>query len=208
MAIDACNSGVDGCPRLQLRREWPSTPFLAWMQRFRGVDLARPNIKSLIYTICSIYSDLFLLNFGSGISKIKCVLSGFDKPGFLSFKTLFIKPITLPSVIASGLSIGKEGPSIHMAASMLFVLAGQFQRFSSRRLKMRELITAASAAGVAIAFGSPVGGVLFAFEISTFSLYYLSFFFLGTRVASGSAAVLLVVKFQHFFSMSQTFKQN
>jgi chloride channel 3/4/5 len=102
---------------------------------------------------------------GSGISEIKCILSGFDKPGFLSFVTLVIKSITLPLAIASGLSIGKEGPSVHMAACIGFVLANQFQRFSSSRHKMRELVTAASAAGVAVAFGSPVGGVLFAFEV-------------------------------------------
>jgi chloride channel 3/4/5 len=31
---------------------------------------------------------------------------------------------------------------------------------------MREIITAASAAGVAVAFGSPIGGVLFSIEVS------------------------------------------
>jgi len=106
---------------------------------------------------------------GSGISEIKCILSGFDKPGFLSFPTLVIKSITLPLAIASGLNIGKEGPSVHMASCIGFVLANQFQRFSSSRHNMRELVTAASAAGVAVAFGSPVGGVLFAFEEMTIS---------------------------------------
>jgi H+/Cl- antiporter ClcA len=30
---------------------------------------------------------------------------------------------------------------------------------------MREILTASSAAGVAVAFGSPIGGVLFAIEV-------------------------------------------
>jgi H+/Cl- antiporter ClcA len=31
--------------------------------------------------------------------------------------------------------------------------------------RMREILTAASAAGVAVAFGSPIGGVLFSIEV-------------------------------------------
>lgn len=32
--------------------------------------------------------------------------------------------------------------------------------------KMREILTASSAAGVAVAFGSPIGGVLFSIEVN------------------------------------------
>lgn len=32
---------------------------------------------------------------------------------------------------------------------------------------MREIVTAASAAGVAVAFGSPIGGVMFSIEVCT-----------------------------------------
>lgn len=87
-----------------------------------------------------------------------------------------------PLVIASGLSVGKEGPSVHVACCIGFVVAGLFGRFShshgvftflnaflnltaSMVGKMREILTASSAAGVAVAFGSPIGGVLFSIEV-------------------------------------------
>ncbi|KAF8740180.1 hypothetical protein AX14_008366 [Amanita brunnescens Koide BX004] len=101
---------------------------------------------------------------GSGISEIKCILAGFIMQGFLGFATFFIKSVTLPLVIASGLSVGKEGPSVHVACCIGSLVAGLFEKFSRSQSKMREIITAASAAGVAVAFGSPIGGVLFSIE--------------------------------------------
>ncbi|KIK39991.1 hypothetical protein CY34DRAFT_807654 [Suillus luteus UH-Slu-Lm8-n1] len=101
---------------------------------------------------------------GSGISEIKCILTGFVMQGFLGYATFFIKSLTLPLVIASGLSVGKEGPSVHVACCIGSIVASWFQRFSRSQGKMREIITAASAAGVAVAFGSPIGGVLFSIE--------------------------------------------
>ncbi|GAA5882900.1 hypothetical protein JCM3774_001381 [Rhodotorula dairenensis] len=104
---------------------------------------------------------------GSGISEIKCILAGFVINGYLSFATLSIKSIALPIAIASGLSVGKEGPSVHVASAIGHVVASRFSRFKRSHAKMREIVTAASATGVAVAFGSPIGGVLFSLEEMT-----------------------------------------
>ena len=67
---------------------------------------------------------------GSGISEIKCILAGFVMQGFLGFATFAIKSITLPLVIASGLSVGKEGPSVHVACCIGWLVSGWFEKFS------------------------------------------------------------------------------
>ena len=101
---------------------------------------------------------------GSGISEIKCIIAGFVMKGFLGFWTLLIKSIGLPLAIASGLSVGKEGPSVHYAVCTGNVLSRLFGKYRRNAAKTREILSATAAAGVAVAFGSPIGGVLFSLE--------------------------------------------
>lgn len=104
---------------------------------------------------------------GSGISEIKCIIAGFVMKGFLGGWTLMMKSVGLAMAVASNLSIGKEGPSVHMACCVGNVISRSFQKYRTSKAEMREMLTASSAAGVAVAFGSPVGGVLFALEEMT-----------------------------------------
>ncbi|KAK9456004.1 chloride channel [Dipodascopsis uninucleata] len=101
---------------------------------------------------------------GSGISEIKCIVSGFVMKGYLGGWTLGIKSLGLPLAIASGLSVGKEGPSVHYAVCTGNVIARNFSKYRRNVTKMREILTACAATGVAVAFGSPIGGVLFSLE--------------------------------------------
>ncbi|KAF1938397.1 chloride channel protein 3 [Clathrospora elynae] len=101
---------------------------------------------------------------GSGISEMKCIIAGFVMKGFLGFTTLFIKSIGLPLAIASGLSVGKEGPSVHYAVCTGNVISRFFDKYRRNAAKTREILSASAAAGVGVAFGSPIGGVLFSLE--------------------------------------------
>lgn len=101
---------------------------------------------------------------GSGISEIKCIIAGFVMKGFLGFRTLSIKTLGMPLSIASGLSIGKEGPSVHYAVCTGNVISRMFDTYRRNAAKTREILSACAAAGVAVAFGSPIGGVLFSLE--------------------------------------------
>ena len=111
---------------------------------------------------------------GSGISEIKCIIAGFVMKGFLGFWTLLIKSICLPLAIASGLSVGKEGPSVHYAVCTGNVISRFFDKYKRNAAKTREILSACAAAGVAVAFGSPIGGVLFSLEVSSsYAEYYM-----------------------------------
>ncbi|KAF2971225.1 hypothetical protein GQX73_g2373 [Xylaria multiplex] len=101
---------------------------------------------------------------GSGISEIKCIVAGFIMKGFLGFWTLLIKSVALPLAISSGLSVGKEGPSVHYAVCTGNVISRMFDKYRRNASKTREILSACAAAGVAVAFGSPIGGVLFSLE--------------------------------------------
>ena len=104
---------------------------------------------------------------GSGISEIKCIIAGFVMKGFLGFRTLIIKSIGLPLSIASGLSVGKEGPSVHYAVCTGNIISRLFNKYRQNAAKTREILSASAAAGVGVAFGSPIGGVLFSLEVLT-----------------------------------------
>ncbi len=62
----------------------------------------------------------------------------------------------------SGMSIGREGPSVQLGACAMHLL-GKFARFPEH-LMARGLILGGGAAGIAAAFNAPIAGVVFAFE--------------------------------------------
>eukprot|EP00127_Corallochytrium_limacisporum_P004427 Clim_evm5s162 gene=Clim_evmTU5s162 len=101
---------------------------------------------------------------GSGIPEVKTILSGFVMRDFLSLRTLLVKAMGLVVSVASGLSLGKEGPLVHVASCCGNLIANMFPKYRYNEAKKREMLSAASAAGVSVAFGAPIGGVLFSLE--------------------------------------------
>ncbi|THG94987.1 hypothetical protein EW026_g6587 [Hermanssonia centrifuga] len=65
--------------------------------------------------------------FHTGIPEIKAILSGYVFDAFLSPWTLLIKALGLALAVASGLSLGKEGPLVHVACCMAFLLSRVFK---------------------------------------------------------------------------------
>ncbi|KAI1824813.1 voltage-gated chloride channel-like protein [Xylaria intraflava] len=101
---------------------------------------------------------------GSGVAEVRVIISGFVLHGFLGFKTLVIKSVGLIISVASGLSLGKEGPYVHIATCIGNICCRIFNKYDKNDAKRREVLSAAAAAGVVVAFGAPLGGVLFGLE--------------------------------------------
>lgn len=100
----------------------------------------------------------------SGIPEIKTVLGGFVIRRFLGAWTLVTKSLGLILAVASGMWLGKEGPLVHVACCCANIFTKLFGTINGNEARKREILSAAAAAGISVAFGSPIGGVLFSLE--------------------------------------------
>lgn len=101
---------------------------------------------------------------GSGVPEVKVILSGFVLHKFLGIKTLALKAFGLVLAVSSGMSLGKEGPYVHIASCIGNILCRIFDKYRNNDAKRREVLSASAASGVAVAFGAPISGVLFSLE--------------------------------------------
>ncbi|KAK0291091.1 hypothetical protein LTR35_001812 [Friedmanniomyces endolithicus] len=105
---------------------------------------------------------------GSGVAEVKIILSGFVLHGYLGVKTLMCKSIGLIFSVASGLSLGKEGPYVHIATCIGNIACRLVPKYRANDGKRREVLSASAGAGVAVAFGAPIGGTLFSLEEASY----------------------------------------
>jgi len=128
----------------------------------------------------------------SGIPEIKTMLGGFVIRRFLGAWTLVVKSLGLCLAVASGMWLGKEGPLVHVACCCANLFMKLFDGINSNEARKRETLSAAAASGISVAFGSPIGGVLF-------SLEQLSYYFPDkTMWASFVCAMVAAVTLQAF----------
>ena len=80
----------------------------------------------------------------------------------LSLRIAVGKMLLLLLGLLCGASIGREGPTVHIGASLMFSL-GKLARFPYHYMD-KGLILAGGAAGIAAAFNTPLAGILFAIE--------------------------------------------
>jgi CIC family chloride channel protein len=82
--------------------------------------------------------------------------------GIIRARVVVAKLIASAVYIASGGSVGREGPVIQIGAAVGSTI-GQFFRVNPKR--MRTFVACGAASGIAAAFNAPVAGALFAVEV-------------------------------------------
>ncbi|CAF0925786.1 unnamed protein product [Adineta ricciae] len=116
-------------------------------------------------TLCAILVKTFApYACGSGVPEVKTILSGFIIRGYLGVWTLLIKSLGMVLGTSANLLLGKEGPFVHSSCCCGNIFARLFPKYGQNEAKKREILSAAAAAGVSVAFGAPIGGVLFSLE--------------------------------------------
>ena len=95
---------------------------------------------------------------GSGIQEVEGALKGCRK---LRGRVAPVKFISGLFSLGSGLSLGKEGPSIHIAAAVAQILV---DKFKLTKKYANALVSAGAGAGLAAAFNTPLSGIIFVIE--------------------------------------------
>lgn len=96
---------------------------------------------------------------GSGVPQTKAAL--FARGGMISLRTVLGKFFCTSATLASGIPLGREGPSVQVGAGIASLL-GRWLGLSPEKIK--ALIPVGAAAAVAAAFNTPLAAVLFALE--------------------------------------------
>lgn len=136
---------------------------------------------------------------GSGVAETMAYMNGVNYVGLLGIPTLIVKSLGVVLAVAGSIKIGKEGPLAHIGsiigALVLYIPWGFNKKYRNDRDK-RMMIAAGAGVGVSVAFGAPIGGVMFAYEVSkanhfwTFGIAWRTF--LSTSVANFVLTLLAV----------------
>lgn len=139
---------------------------------------------------------------GSGIPQTIAAINDDDDAKtsrLLSVRILIGKIMLTLGGLAVGASIGREGPTVQIGASIMhmFYQRGPFQGIEQRRI----LLLAGGAAGIAAAFNTPLAGIMFAIEeLSKHHVFNANSSSLVTVIVSGLISLALLGNYTYFGS--------
>ncbi|HSN10376.1 MAG TPA: chloride channel protein [Hanamia sp.] len=157
----------------------------------------------IVSPVCFLIAWWLVVRFGpyartSGIPQVRAAIeldtTTYNKKikKLLSIKILFIKVISGLFMILGGGAVGKEGPIIQLSGIV-------FKKFNDwlpswwPPISKRNMITAGAAAGLAAAFNTPLGGIVFAIEelTKTHFSYFKTALFTAVIIAGLTAQGIL-----------------
>ncbi len=139
---------------------------------------------------------------GSGIPQAIAALQIPGKAAILSLRIAVGKFVLVLLGLLAGGSIGREGPSVHIGASIMFSI-GRLVRFPPHYME-RGLILAGGAAGVAAAFNTPLAGIMFAIEEMSRSFEHRTSGIVTVGVVLAGVTALAILGPYHYFGVIST----
>lgn len=138
----------------------------------------------IITPICFLVAWWLVIKFapfsrGSGIPQVSAAIElanpkhYYKVDSLLSLKVILIKIISSLIMVLGGGVVGREGPTIQISAS-IFKKINDFLPDWYPKISKRNMIVTGAASGLAAAFNTPLGGIVFAIEELTkthFSLF-------------------------------------
>lgn len=97
---------------------------------------------------------------GHGVPEVMAAIS--ENGSIIRLRVVFVKAISSALCIASGGSVGREGPIIQIGSAFGSAF-GQYLGLPERYLRL--LVACGAGAGIAATFNAPIGGVMFATEV-------------------------------------------
>lgn len=120
--------------------------------------------RIFVPTLGSLFTGYLLWRYfpfarGSGIPQTKFAL--FINDGRITMRTALGKFFCCSASLASGIALGREGPSVQVGAGLASVIG---RRLGLSKEQLRSLVPVGCSAALAAAFNTPIAAVLFSLE--------------------------------------------
>ena len=183
-----------------LAADWASQIYADWAGAWPA--WSRFVITPAVFALCAFAIRAYFHNAqGSGIPQAIAARRSRDpahRKALLGWRVLVGKALLTILAIAAGASVGREGPTVQIGASIIIVAAG----FAGLG-RERGLVLAGAGAGVAAAFNTPLAGILFAIEemAKSYERRTMTLVLASTAIA-GAVTIGLIGNYVYFGTVS------